>query len=230
MNSTVTTSSNPSGLNLQVTGMTCASCVMRVEKSLKSVPGVLEVNVNLATEQAFVDAAPSVSAEALVAAVRKAGYDASVEEVILQIEGMTCASCVARVEKVLLKVPGVLSASVNLATERATVQALSTVSAFVLKGAVEKAGYGATDLQTARSEQAKRLPDWWPVALGAALTLPLLAPMLLQMIGIDWMPGPWIQLALATPVQFGLGWRFYRAASHRYSRGDNRDSQNNRVH
>jgi Cu+-exporting ATPase len=211
MNSTVTTSSNPSGLNLQVTGMTCASCVMRVEKSLKSVPGVLEVNVNLATEQAFVDAAPSVSAEALVAAVRKAGYDASVEEVILQIEGMTCASCVARVEKVLLKVPGVLSASVNLATERATVQALSTVSAFVLKGAVEKAGYGATDLQTARSEQAKRLPDWWPVALGAALTLPLLAPMLLQMIGIDWMPGPWIQLALATPVQFGLGWRFYRA-------------------
>ena len=211
MNSTATTPRNSSGLKLQVTGLTCASCVVRVEKSLKSVPGVLEVNVNLATEQAFVDAVPSVSAEALVAAVRKAGYNASVEELILQIEGMTCASCVARVEKALLKVPGVVSASVNLATERATVQTLSTVSAFVLKGAVEKAGYSAADVQTARSDEAKRFPDWWPVALGAALTLPLLAPMLLQMIGIDWMLGPWIQLALATPVQFGLGWRFYRA-------------------
>jgi len=184
---------------------------MRVEKSLKSVPGVLEVNVNLATEQAFVDAAPSVSAEALVSAVRKAGYDASVEEVILQIEGMTCASCVARVEKALLKVPGVLSASVNLATELATVQALSTVPVSVLKAAVEKAGYGATDVQAAKPQVAKQFPDWWPVALGAALTLPLLAPMLLQLIGIDWMLGAWVQLALATPVQFGLGWRFYRA-------------------
>ena len=211
MNSIVTASGNPGGLKLQVTGMTCASCVLRVEKSLKSVPGVLEVSVNLATEQAFVDAAPSVSAAALAAAVRKAGYDVSVEEVVLQIEGMTCASCVARVEKVLLKVPGVMSASVNLATERATIQALSTVPASALKAAVEKAGYGATDVQSASPREATQLPDWWPVALGAVLTLPLLAPMLLQLIGIDWMLSPWVQLALATPVQFGLGWRFYRA-------------------
>ena len=211
MNLTVTASNNPGRLKLQVTGMTCASCVLRVEKSLLSVPGVLEVSVNLATEQASVDAAASVTAAALAAAVRKAGYDVAVEEVALQVEGMTYASCVARVEKALLKVPGVLSASGNLATERATVQALSTVPVSVLKAAVEKAGYGATDVQAAKPQVAKQLPDWWPVAVGAALTLPLLAPMLLQLIGIDWMLGPWVQLALATPVQFGLGWRFYRA-------------------
>ena len=211
MISTVTASSNPGGVKLQVTGMTCASCVLRVEKSLKSVPGVLEVSVNLATEQAFVDAVASVSAEALAAAVRKAGYDVSVEEVNLQIEGMTCASCVARVEKALMKVPGVISVSVNLATDRATVQALSTVPASALNAAVEKAGYGATDIQTVRPQEATQPPDWWPVALGLALTLPLLAPMLLQLIGVDWMLAPWVQLVLATPVQFGLGWRFYRA-------------------
>ncbi|MBY0469077.1 MAG: heavy metal translocating P-type ATPase [Burkholderiaceae bacterium] len=211
MNPTITAPGNPAAQKLQVVGMTCASCVLRVEKSLQSVPGVLEVSVNLATEQASVDAAASVTAAALAAAVRKAGYDVAVEEVALQVEGMTCASCVARVEKALLKVPGVLSASVNLATERATVQALSTVPVSVLKAAVEKAGYGATDVQAAKPQVAKQLPDWWPVALGAALTLPLLAPMLLQLIGIDWMLGAWVQLALATPVQFGLGWRFYRA-------------------
>ena len=195
MNSTVTASGNPGGLRLQVTGMTCSSCVLRVEKSLQSVPGVLGVSVNLATEQAFVDAAPSVRIEALAAAVRKAGYDVSVEEVALQVEGMTCASCVARVENALLKVPGVVSASVNLATERATVQALSTVPVSVLKNAVDKAGYGATDVQSAHPQAGKHLPDWWPVALGAALTLPLLAPMLLQLIGIEWILGPWVQLA-----------------------------------
>ena len=211
MNSTITASGDPAAHKLQVMGMTCASCVLRVEKSLQSVPGVLEVSVNLATEQASVDAATSVTAAALAAAVRKAGYDVAVEEVALQVEGMTCASCVARVEKALLKVPGVLSASVNLATEHATVQTFSTVPVAVLKAAVEKAGYGATDVQIAKPQVAKQLPDWWPVALGAALTLPLLAPMLLQLIGIDWMLGAWLQLALATPVQFGLGWRFYRA-------------------
>ena len=211
MNSTITASGDPAAHKLQVMGLTCASCVLRVEKSLQSVPGVLEVSVNLATEQASVDAAASVTAAALAAAVRKAGYDVAVKEVALQVEGMTCASCAARVEKALLKVPGVLSASVNLATEHATVQTFSTVPVVVLKAAVEKAGYGATDVQTAKPQVAKQLPDWWPVALGAALTLPLLAPMLLQLIGIDWMLGAWLQLALATPVQFGLGWRFYRA-------------------
>ena len=119
---------SPAGLDLEVTGMTCASCVMRVEKTLKAVPGVKNASVNLATEKATVVAEPSVTPEALTAAVRKAGYDVASRETELQVAGMTCASCVGRVEKALLKVPGVSSASVNLATEKATVTALSTVS------------------------------------------------------------------------------------------------------
>ncbi|CAG0991671.1 partial Copper-transporting P-type ATPase, partial [Burkholderiales bacterium] len=100
-----------------IEGMTCASCVARVERSLAAVPGVSEASVNLATESATVHADPSVGLESLRAAVEKAGYGVAEQNVQLNIDGMTCASCVARVEKALKKVPGVLSAEVNLATE-----------------------------------------------------------------------------------------------------------------
>ncbi|MDP3823552.1 MAG: heavy metal translocating P-type ATPase [Burkholderiales bacterium] len=135
-------------------------------------------------------------------------------DITLQVGGMTCASCVGRVEKALKALPGVLSASVNLATERASVQALPSLSAATLAQAVVKAGYEATVVPpdaTGAPSPLPRLPEWWPVALAVALSLPLLLPMLLAPFGLDLMPGPWWQLALATPVQFGLGWRFYRA-------------------
>jgi Cu+-exporting ATPase len=198
-------------MKLQVTGMTCASCVLRVEKTLEAVPGVKEVKVNLATEEASVAADASVTAASLAAAVRKAGYDVATTETTLRVDGMTCASCVARVEKALRKVPGVAGATVNLATETATIQALSTVPVAALKAAIDKAGYAAKDVQQEKAQSARRLPVWWPVAVSAALTLPLVAPMLLSLFGIGWMLGGWAQLALATPVQFWLGWRFYRA-------------------
>jgi Cu+-exporting ATPase len=197
---------------IPVTGMTCASCVGRVEKTLKKVPGVVDATVNLATEEAAVQVKPGVGALVLAEAVRKAGYGVATEEHTLQIGGMTCASCVARVEKALLKVPGVSAAAVNLATEKATVQALSTVPVAALIAAVAKAGYTASDLRGGAPAAAnRRLPEWWAVAAGALLTLPLMLPMLLQLAGIDWMlSGGW-QLALATPVQLVLGARFYRA-------------------
>ncbi len=132
-------------------------------------------------------------------------------QIDLLVEGMTCASCVGRVEKALLKVPGVFAASVNLATEKATVHALPSVSAPTLTAAIEKAGYAAAQVQDSKPQKVTRLPEWWPVAMSAALTIPLLVPMLLQLAGIDWMLGGWTQLALASPVQFWLGWRFYRA-------------------
>ncbi len=203
--------SNPNAIRLQVSGMTCASCVTRVEKSLQAVPGVQEATVNLATEVASVQVDPGVDANVLAAAVRKAGYDVATHEVALDVEGMTCASCVARVEKALLKVPGVSAASVNLATEKATVKALSTVPVAALKAAVAKAGYAAKEVEDAQPQAPRALPQWWPVAVSAVLTIPLVAPMLLQLFGIDWMLDGWLQLALATPVQFWLGWRFYRA-------------------
>ena len=132
-------------------------------------------------------------------------------DIQLQVSGMTCASCVARVEKALKTVPGVASASVNLATERVSIQAPASVPVSVLKAAIEKAGYGANEVQPAQPEQPQRWPDWWPVAVSAVLTIPLVAPMLAQLLGIGWMVDGWVQLALATPVQFWLGARFYRA-------------------
>lgn len=202
----------PKDFKLPIEGMTCASCVLRVEKALKSLPGVESAAVNLATEEATVRATAAVAADALAAAVRKAGYDVPTRRVELQVEGMTCASCVARVEKALLKVPGVSAASVNLATEKASVEALGNVSFATLAAAIDKAGYAAKPVDDAAAPApARRLPEWWPVALASALTLPLVLPMLLQLFGIEWMPDGWVQLALATPVQFWLGARFYRA-------------------
>jgi Cu+-exporting ATPase len=196
-------------LQLGISGMSCASCVARVEKALKAVPGVRNASVNLATEQASVEGDASLSTTQLAAAIQQAGYALQTTDTTLQVEGMSCASCVGRVEKALLKLPGVLSASVNLATEKVAVQALSSVTPATLKAAITKAGYTAKDV--AAPAPVRQLPDWWPVALASALTLPLVLPMLLGWLDIDAMLGGWTQWALATPVQFWLGARFYRA-------------------
>jgi P-type Cu+ transporter len=194
-----------------VDGMTCASCVARVEKALARVPGVRSASINPATETANVSADASVGVDALRAAVEKAGYALRSHTVPLKIDGMTCASCIARVEKALLRVPGVLSASVNLATESAEVVTLDDDAA-PLQAAVERAGYAATLPGAAAPGRAGGgLPPWWPVALAGLLSLPLALPMAGMLWGAHWMLPPWLQFALATPVQFWLGARFYRA-------------------
>ncbi len=209
-----------------VAGMTCASCVSRVEKALSKLPGVREATVNLATEAATVDAEPEVSLDSLRAAVQKAGYDVPEQAVTIQVEGMTCASCVARVEKALKKVPGVTEAEVNLATEQAHVKvATREADVAALLSAVDKAGYAsrvvpapgsaaasANDLSGRDAPSAKpALPEWWPIAVAMALSAPLVLPMFATLFGAHWMLPGWLQLALATPVQFWLGARFYRA-------------------
>ena len=112
-------------IDIPIQGMTCASCVGRVEKAIRSVAGVTAANVNLATERAHVEFAPATADPVAVAdAIRAAGYEPSAATLDLTIEGMTCASCVSRVEKALERVPGVIEANVNLATERASVRYL----------------------------------------------------------------------------------------------------------
>ncbi|WP_080436744.1 heavy metal translocating P-type ATPase [Burkholderia ubonensis] len=145
-------------IELEIEGMTCASCVARVEKALAGVPGVTRASVNLATERATVDAAAVVTTAQLVDAVRQAGYqatpvaepepaiapDAALGAIELDIGGMTCASCAGRVEKALANVPGVARASVNLATERATVHGAAPLDPAALIAAVTAAGYRAS--------------------------------------------------------------------------------------
>ncbi len=199
---------------LPVEGMTCASCVSRVEKALSAIPGVSEANVNLATEAATVRADKGVALNALRAAVEKAGYTVGEQTVQLSIEGMTCASCVARVEKALLKVPGVTSAQVNLATETAEVKLASRdLDVSALTAAVAKAGYAARAIaeEKRQGEAVKGGNEWWPVAVAAVLSIPLVIPMAAMLFGIEWMLPGWVQFALATPVQFWLGARFYRS-------------------
>jgi Cu+-exporting ATPase len=129
----------------------------------------------------------------------------------LKVEGMTCASCVARVEKALRKVPGVVDASVNLATETATVTASQPITDAAI-AAVRKAGYGAAVRVPRGDERPASRRDAWEVGAAIALALPLVVPMFASLFGAHWMLPAWLQLALATPVQFIIGARFYVAA------------------
>lgn len=213
MNAITNAVAAPAAFTFPIGGMTCASCVGRVEKALQAVAGVEHVGVNLATEKATVQVVPGVTPSMLYAAVEKAGYDVPSEGISLSISGMTCASCVGRVEKALKNTLGVMDASVNLATEKAHVTAVG-ITANQLIAIVEKAGYDAVESAHASAQQgavSKALPAWWSVAVAALLSLPLVSPMLLMPFGVDvTLPG-WLQMALATPVQFWLGARFYRA-------------------
>ncbi len=219
-------SNSSSTEDLMIEGMTCASCVGRVERALKAVPGVNQASVNLATERASVHTDGSVTREALVQAVHKAGYEVTAPATReLLIEGMTCASCVGRVERALKAVPGVQSASVNLATERASVQGSADTAA--LLAAISKAGYSANVVASGSSDdqqalrQAEELRvlkrDLW---LAAALSLPVfllemgghLVPAFHHFIagsigtGNSWL----LQFVLTTLVLVFPGRRFYQ--------------------
>ncbi|WP_460154136.1 heavy metal translocating P-type ATPase [Pseudomonas sp. S2_B07] len=201
--------------DLPIAGMTCASCAGRVERALSKVIGATAVSVNLATEQARVQA-PSDSLPALMAAVEQAGYSVPRHSLELSIDGMTCASCVGRVERALAKVPGVQSVSVNLANERAHLELLGQIDPQTLIAAVTKAGYAASVWEVEHpptdTQQQRLHRERWALIMALVLALPLVLPMLLQPFGVHWMLPAWAQFALATPVQFIFGARFYVAA------------------
>ncbi len=214
----------PAGvLRLGIEGMSCASCVGRVEKALAKVPGVRAASVNLATEMAEVEADPDLKLATLVDAVKAAGYAVPSTSIDLTVEGMTCASCSGRVEKALSAAPGVLEAVVNLATEHARVQVIAGTDPTALVDAVVAAGYaarlprdaatsGADDAtQGDPSRKAYRSRELRHLVIAIILAAPLMLPMLAMPFGRDWMLPGWLQFALATPVQFWLGARFYRA-------------------
>jgi Cu+-exporting ATPase len=188
-------------IDLSITGMTCASCVNRVEKALKKTPGVLDASVNLSSEQAAVSYnSAQVAPSLLLQAVERAGYGVITDQIELPITGMTCASCVNRVEKALKKVPGVLDASVNLASEQASVTyAPASVGWGELKAAVEKAGYGvienaATDAGSSEdveaAARARELADKRrKLVVGVALGLPLFVLSMARDFGLI---APWL--------------------------------------
>ncbi|MEN1956482.1 heavy metal translocating P-type ATPase [Luteimonas changyuni] len=219
----MTTATVSTELRLPVEGMTCASCAGRVERAVKQLPGVEDASVNLATEVVEVRGPALPAAADIAAAIEAAGYSVTTDEAELAIEGMTCASCVGRVERALMKVPGVIEASVNLATERARVRTAGAVDVAKLVAAVEAAGYVAQPPQAtpAAADQPVSTTGRRPLSkearhllIAAILTAPLVLPMAGMLFGQHWMLPGWLQFALATPVQFWLGARFYRAGWH----------------
>jgi Cu+-exporting ATPase len=193
-----------------------------VEKALSKSAGVSEANVNFAAEKATVTYDPeAVSLKELVGTVEDAGYEAEVRESSLDVSGMSCASCMGRVEKALKKVPGVLDADVNLATEKATVKYLaSEAGTRDFARAVEGAGYGVARREDdaapedAHQREYEKLRGNFLVA--AVLTALILIGSLPHMFGFMLpVPTAWLNvglLALATPIQFWAGWRFYEGA------------------
>jgi Cu+-exporting ATPase len=208
-------------VTVPVIGMSCASCVRRVERALSRKEGIVEASVNFAAEKASVAYDPTATSPGeIVGAIREAGYDADVRETTLGVTGMTCASCVGRVERALGKEPGVLEANVNLANERATVTYLAgEVEPKDLEKAVQGAGYGVirrerSSAEDSREREYRKLEA--DFLLAAVLTVFILFGSVPMMLGLEPpIPMMWLKvllLALATPVQFWAGRRFYRGA------------------
>ncbi|MAF86080.1 MAG: copper-translocating P-type ATPase [Dehalococcoidales bacterium] len=210
---------------LPVTGMACASCAATIEKGLSKLPGVSQINVNLASEKASIEYDPSkANTKALMDTISDVGYGVAVEKTTFSVGGMTCASCMANIEKALAKVPGVISVNVNLASEKATVAYLEgEVGMADFKRAVEGAGYS---IRAEVSAEGIAKPDVVVTATRREIRTLRNKLLFAGTIGIfmllvavseysgRWMPSflgnHYLLWALATPVQFWAGWQFYQ--------------------
>ncbi|NLM36901.1 MAG: copper-translocating P-type ATPase [Firmicutes bacterium] len=212
--------------SLKIAGMSCASCAARIEKSLRKLEGVRQANVNFPLEQATVEYEEElVNVEKFREVIKRLGYDpvepAPEGKVTLKIGGMSCAACAARIEKKLNSLDGVTKAAVNLATEQAVVEYdPAQVKVAELLKVVAALGYQAARAEEvsrdrekeAREKEIRRLRK--ELIISAVLSSPLLLAMLLSLAGIDlsFLHNEYFQFIIATPVQFGLGFRFYKNA------------------
>jgi P-type Cu+ transporter len=205
-----------------VSGMTCASCVTRVQDSIEKIDGVVSASVNLATESATIEFDPDkVRIDSIDKAIKDAGYDIPFENSTVGIEGMTCASCVSRVEKALQSIDGVTQAHVNLATEDAVIRyrpGLATDEA--IRNAIESVGYSVTELRDNRERDARRDKDYTALKRKLITSAVLTAPIVALEMGLMWEKFPlihslshqtwnYILFVLTTPVLFWGGSRFF---------------------
>lgn len=210
---------------VQIQGMTCAACAVRIEKGLKKMEGVLDASINLASEKAKVSYDPDqVSIADVEKKVDSLGYGVVREKVELDISGMTCAACATRIEKGLSKLDGVWKANVNLALETATVQySPSHIALADILNKVESIGYKAAPKQDRAQDQSEQRQREIENQKGKLIfSILMSAPLLWAMVShfewtsFIWLPdlfmNPWVQLALATPVQFVVGKQFYVGA------------------
>ena len=218
-------------LTLPVVGMTCANCVASVERNAKKVAGIADAAVNFASEKVTLVfdptlADPKAATGEVIARVQRAGYSIPTATVELPLLGMTCTNCANTIQRRLNKVEGVLSVEVNYANERATVTYVpGAVERADLVAAVRKAGYDvvetAADAEQADAEAAARAAEvrhqWTRLIVGLIFSVPLFLLSMsrdLALVG-EWAQAAWVNwlfLALATPVQFYVGWDYYVGA------------------
>jgi len=199
---------------IPVTGMTCTTCAATIEKRLAKTPGVEQARVSFASEKASIEYDPAqVDLAKIKDTISQLGYGAATQKSIFPIGGMTCASCVARVEQALISAPGVVSASVNLASEKATVEYLEGTDVADLRRAVAEAGYNLgseaetlEDVTVAARRQIRATRNRFILAITLGALIMALG------FGPSFVGKPYLLWALATPVQFWAGWRFYRGA------------------
>ncbi|MEB6606705.1 heavy metal translocating P-type ATPase [Aeromonas sanarellii] len=215
---------SPIHLQLPLSGMSCANCANRITTALNKLDGV-QATVNFALEQAAIDLASPDRLPEVLESIKAQGYDYGQETLTFQIGGMTCAGCSARLNKMLAALPGVISADVNFSLEQARlvlVPGMQTPAA--LRTRIEALGFDAQLAQGSASGRRQQLLEreaqesaaahqaLIQVCISALLTLPLLVGMLSMAGLLHWHLPAWLELVLATPVQFWIGARFYRGA------------------
>lgn len=218
-------------ITVPVLGMTCANCVKSVERNAKKIENINEASVNFASEKLTVDYDPAISKPQavlhdLIERVSKAGYQVPTATLDLPLLGMTCANCAKSIQRALSKVEGVVEATVNYASEKATV---TYVAGLVTRGelvaAVRKAGYDVVEATTDESEEdaeaaaraAELRHEWQRLIVGVIFSLPLFLLSMSRDFGLVgmWAHDTWVNwlfFALATPVQFYVGWDYYVGA------------------
>jgi len=225
MSSKIITDKSPkkTKARIPITGMTCTNCAATIEKGLAETEGIENASVNFASEKATIEYDPAkVDLTKIKGTISELGYGIATRKSIFPVGGMTCAACVARVEEALKEVPGVVSVVVNLASEKATVEYLEGTLYADLKKAVEEAGYelgpeieALEDVSETSQREIRKIRNRFIFA--AVLTVPIMVMMFTPEFHLM----HYILLALATPVQFWAGWRFYKgmwgALKHRTS-------------
>ncbi|KAI9205598.1 uncharacterized protein BJ171DRAFT_63278 [Polychytrium aggregatum] len=223
-------------VNLQVRGMTCASCVMRIEDHLKLLPGIIECRVALLSERAQVKFDTSLATASVVEdAINEIGFEATIivqnaaGSVDLRILGMTCASCSGKIEREISKLPGIKSIAVNLLGQSGHVEFdKSVVGVRTIAEKIEELGFSVltadfeTNAQIESLERTQEIQEWrrafWrscafalPVSI-ISMVLPRVTPEIIKYPILGCSAGNLVMLILTIPVQFGIGQRFYRAA------------------
>ncbi len=213
-------------ITIPITGMTCANCVATVERSIKKVPGVQQATVNLSSERATVEFDPSVAnLTAMTDRVKKAGYGVAEAKADLQIQGLSDDNDVRRIEKTISSLQGVDSVLVNLVTGKTQITYIPTViSQKELRAAIKNVGFNSLELG-GNSEDAEATARQFEInqqkkflTIGLIFTIPLFLLSMANDLGFTsmviahapWMN--WVMLALATPVQFYVGWQYYVGA------------------